>query len=67
MAIRGETAQFTARIEARMLNAIRKLADREGVSTNEKLNDIVELGLIALVAKRKKGVTTTTPPLSQNA
>lgn len=66
MAIRGETAQFTARIEARMLNAIRKLAEREGVSANEKLNDIVELGLIALVAKRKKGVATTTPPLSQN-
>lgn len=49
-----------------MLNAIRKLAEREGVSANEKLNDIVELGLIALVAKRKKGVATTTPPLSQN-
>lgn len=59
MATQGETQQFTARLELRMFRAIKRLADKEGVSINEKLNEFVELGLIAYVARKKKAGTQT--------
>lgn len=54
-----ETAQFTVRLDARMLATIKRLAEREAVSINEKLNEVVTLGLITLAARRKKATATT--------
>ncbi|OQW99812.1 MAG: hypothetical protein BWK73_49760 [Thiothrix lacustris] len=64
MTTHTETTQFTTRINSRNLRAIKNEAKRRGQSYNEFMNDIVTLGLIAYVA-RKKGVASTTPALTE--
>ncbi len=56
MTVRGETTQFTARIENRLLAVLKRLAAKENVSANEKLNEVLILGMIALAQKRKAAV-----------
>lgn len=53
MAKQGQTEQFTARIDSRLLSNIKRLAEREGRSTNEVLNIILRIGFVEL-AKRKR-------------
>ncbi len=49
----SETVQFTARIDSRVMRVVRKEAARSGRSINEQVNYLLQLGLIALVQKRK--------------
>lgn len=58
MTVRGETTQFTARIENRLLAVLKRLAAKENVSANEKLNEVLILGMIALAQKRKAAAAT---------
>ncbi|WP_020395369.1 hypothetical protein [Thiolinea disciformis] len=51
-----ETVQFTARIDSRVMRVIKKEAAQTGQSTNEKLNYLLQLGLITLAQKRKATV-----------
>lgn len=49
----SDTVQFTARIDERVMRVIKKEAARSGQSTNEKLNYLLQLGLITLAKNRK--------------
>lgn len=56
---KGQTEQFTARIDARLYKHIERLAERERRSKNEVLNLLLKLGLIEL--SKKKGAKASTP------
>lgn len=65
MAVMSETVQFTARIDARVMRVIKKEAARSGQSTNEKLNYLLQLGLITLAKNRKATVTAVAQVANQ--
>lgn len=56
MAVMAETVQFTARIDARVMRVVRKEAEQTHVSINEKLNQLLQLGIITLAQKRRATV-----------
>lgn len=56
MAAMSETVQFTARIDARVMRVVRKEAEQTHVSINEKLNQLLQLGIITLAQKRRATV-----------
>ena len=58
------TEQFTARIDSRLYQHMKRLAEREGRSTNEIVNLLLKLGLIEL--SKKAARSTPQPPCSHN-
>ena len=52
MGQKGQTEQFTARIDSRIFAHIDRLATKERKSRNEVLNILLKLGLIELSKKK---------------
>ena len=66
MGQKGQTEQFTARIDSRIFAHIDRLATKERKSRNEVLNILLKLGLIELSKKKRQGLYTPLPPTLPN-
>lgn len=60
---KGQTEQFTARIDSRLFEHIERLAKSQGRSRNEVLNILLKLGFIEL---SKKKAARATPPAADS-